>query len=82
MEVLRKEIIEKVIGLDIKVLTSKGEEKTISFSDIQSGRGLEASLSMYNEYDNYPISDALRSLDIFKTIEVKIQTFGFSMEIK
>lgn len=63
------ETVEKVLGFDIKVLTNKGKEKIIRFTDIQGHIG--SSLSIENG-DYYDMGE--------KHIELKLDCFGYSME--
>lgn len=66
---MNNEIVEKVLGFDIKVLTNKGKEKIICFTDIQGHIG--SSLSIENG-DYYDMGE--------KHIELKLDCFGYSME--
>lgn len=75
---LKEEIIEKILGFDIKVLTSKGEKKTIRFTDIKTGSGLSSTLSLSDDWDRH--YDTLSPFT-FKVIEAKIECFGYSMEV-
>ena len=60
------EIIEEILGFNIKVRTNTGREKLICFSDIKHHIG--SSLALYNEDD------------LFK-IEFKMDCLGFTKEI-
>lgn len=66
---MNNEKVEKVLGFDIKVLTNKGKEKIIRFTDIQGHIG--SSLSIDNGY-YYNMGE--------KHIELKLDCFGYSME--
>ena len=75
---LKEEIIEKILGFDIKVLTSKGEEKIIRFTDIKTGIGLSSTLSISDDWDRH--YDNLIPFT-FKVIEARIECLGYSMTI-
>lgn len=74
----KEEIIEKILGLDIKVLTSKGEEKIIRITDIVTGNSLSSTLSVSNHCDRH--YDTLSPF-LFKVIEAKIECLNYSMAI-
>lgn len=74
----KEEIIEKILGLDIKVLTSKGEEKIIRITDIVTGNSLSSTLSISNHCDRH---HGTLSPFLFKVIEAKIECLGYSMAI-
>ena len=75
---LKEEIIEKILGFDIKVLTSKGEERTIRLADIKTGNGLNSTLSISDDWDRH--YDTLSPFT-FKVIEARIECIGYSMTI-
>lgn len=74
----QEEFIEKILGFDINVLTSKGEEKIIRFSDIKTGGSLSSSLSITDDWD---IHHGTLDPYIFKVIEVRIECLGYSTTI-
>lgn len=66
---MNNERVEKVLGFDIKVLTNKGKEKIIRFTDIQGHIGSSLSIEHGGYYD---IGE--------KHIELKLDCHGYSME--
>lgn len=51
---MENEIVEKILGVDIKVITDKGEERTVSISDLVGVDGEKTSLSINGAFSNEP----------------------------
>lgn len=76
---MKEEMIEKIVGFDIKVLTSKGEEKTIRFTDIKTANELNSTLSISDDWDRR--YDNLMPFT-FKVIEARIECFDYTITIE
>lgn len=51
---MKNEIIERILGVDIKVITDRGEERTISISDLVNIDEKNTSLSVDKTFYNKP----------------------------
>lgn len=76
---MKEEMIEKIVGFDIKVLTSKNEEKTIRITDIKTTNELNSTLSISDDWDRrygnlMPFT--------FKVIEARIECFDYTITIE
>lgn len=73
-----EETVKKILGFDIKVLTNKGEEKIIRFSDIKGSDYLNSTLSTSDDWDR--TYEFIKPYT-FKVIETRIECLDYSVEI-
>lgn len=73
------EMIEKILGFDIKVLTDKGKERTIQFADIKATYGLDSTLSINTDI-NEDFNGCCK--DKVTTIEFKLKCNNYSLVIE
>ena len=78
-----EEIIEEILGFDIKVRTNNNEEKILRFNfknDFKNDKDLDSTISINKDciHDDY-IYNCI--LDCFYTIEIKHKCKSYSMEI-
>lgn len=72
--------VKEILGFDIKVLTYKGEVKTIRFTDLIDTERLGASLSIDKSLDFDELARTARGISKV-TIELKVDCNGYSMEL-
>lgn len=68
-----KEIVEEILGFDIKVRTNNNEEKILRFTDFKNNSYLNSTISLEPHTDHTGFK--------FYTIEIKHECLGYSREI-
>lgn len=73
-EVLEKEIVESIIGVDIKCITNKGEYKTIRMTDFKDLKDSWVSI-------NYDDSDSSLGVPDRYKMDIHLESGGYSFEL-
>lgn len=77
-----KEIIDELIGIDLRVLTNKNEEKTLRFIDLKNCKDVTIS---YDYYQSYKFNEFYRQdillPPVLKEIKITIPCNGYSLEV-